>query len=117
MIFEETDLFPKEEERFDLIVSNPPYIASSVIETLTPEVRDYEPRLALDGDADGLSFYRRIVEKAPSYLYSSGYIVMEIGYDQADDVRSLLEESGRYHEIEVVKDFSGNDRVIKACFY
>ncbi len=117
VIFEETDLFPKEEERFDLIVSNPPYIASSVIETLAPEVRDYEPRLALDGDADGLSFYRRIVEKAPSYLYSSGYIVMEIGYDQADDVRSLLEESGRYHEIEVVKDFSGNDRVIKACFY
>lgn len=115
--FEETDLFPKKEEKVDLIVSNPPYIASSVIETLAPEVKDYEPRLALDGDADGLCFYRRIVDKAPSYLYSSGYLIMEIGYDQADDVRGLLLENGRYHEIEVVKDFSGNDRVIKACFY
>ncbi len=115
--FEETDLFPLNEEKVDLIVSNPPYIASSVIETLAPEVKDYEPRLALDGDADGLSFYRRIVDMAPSYLYSSGYLIMEIGYDQADEVRNLLLENGRYHEIEVVKDFSGNDRVIKACFY
>ncbi len=115
--FDETDLFPLNEEKVDLIVSNPPYIASSVIETLAPEVKDYEPRLALDGDADGLSFYRRIVDKAPSYLYSSGYLIMEIGYDQADEVRNLLLENGRYHEIEVVKDFSGNDRVIKACFY
>lgn len=115
--FEETDLFPLNEEKVDLIVSNPPYIASSVIETLAPEVKDYEPRLALDGDADGLSFYRRIVDKAHSYLYSSGYLIMEIGYDQADAVRNLLLENGRYHEIEVVKDFSGNDRVIKACFY
>ena len=115
--FEETDLFPKREEKVDLIVSNPPYIASDVIETLAPEVKDYEPRLALDGDTDGLSFYRRIVDKAPSYLFSSGYLIMEIGYDQADDIRRLLLENGRYHEIEVVKDFSGNDRVIKACFY
>ena len=115
--FEETDLFPKKEEKVDLIVSNPPYIASSVIETLAPEVKDYEPRLALDGDADGLCFYRRIVDMAPSYLYSSGYLIMEIGYDQAEDVRRLLLENGKYHEIEVVKDFSGNDRVIKACFY
>lgn len=114
--FAHTDLFP-DEEKFDLIVSNPPYIASDVIENLAPEVKDFEPRLALDGDKDGLSFYRRIVDNAPAYLYSSGYLVMEIGYDQADDVRSLLERNGRYHEIEVVKDFSGNDRVIKACFY
>ena len=114
--FAYTDLFP-DEEKFDLIVSNPPYIASDVIENLAPEVKDFEPRLALDGDKDGLSFYRRIVDNAPAYLYSSGYLVMEIGYDQADDVRSLLERNGRYHEIEVVKDFSGNDRVIKACFY
>ena len=88
-----------------------------MIETLAPEVKDYEPRLALDGDADGLCFYRRIVDMAPSYLYSSGYLIMEIGYDQAEDVRRLLLENGKYHEIEVVKDFSGNDRVIKACFY
>ncbi len=115
--FLETDLFPKEVKKFDLIVSNPPYIASDVIEMLAPEVKDYEPRLALDGDSDGLSFYKRIVAMAPSYLYSSGYLIMEIGYDQAETVKKLLEENGSYHEIEVVKDFSGNDRVIKACFY
>ncbi len=115
--FLETDLFPKEVKKFDLIVSNPPYIASDVIEMLAPEVKDYEPRLALDGDSDGLGFYKRIVAMAPSYLYSSGYLIMEIGYDQAETVKKLLEENGSYHEIEVVKDFSGNDRVIKACFY
>jgi len=115
--FLETDLFPKEVKKFDLIVSNPPYIASDVIGMLAPEVKDYEPRLALDGDSDGLSFYKRIVAMAPSYLYSSGYLIMEIGYDQAETVKKLLEENGSYHEIEVVKDFSGNDRVIKACFY
>ncbi len=115
--FLETDLFPQEVQKFDLIVSNPPYIASDVIETLAPEVKNYEPRLALDGDEDGLGFYKRIVVKAPSYLYSSGYLIMEIGFDQAEAVRKLLEENGSYHEIEVVKDFSGNDRVIKACFY
>ncbi|MBE5823751.1 MAG: peptide chain release factor N(5)-glutamine methyltransferase [Butyrivibrio sp.] len=115
--FLETDLFPKEVKKFDLIVSNPPYIASDVIGMLAPEVKDYEPRLALDGDSDGLGFYKRIVAMAPSYLYSSGYLIMEIGYDQAETVKKLLEENGSYHEIEVVKDFSGNDRVIKACFY
>ncbi|MBR1642725.1 MAG: peptide chain release factor N(5)-glutamine methyltransferase [Butyrivibrio sp.] len=115
--FLETDLFPKDVKKFDLIVSNPPYIASDVIKMLAPEVKDYEPRLALDGDSDGLGFYKRIVAMAPSYLYSSGYLIMEIGYDQAETVKKLLEENGSYHEIEVVKDFSGNDRVIKACFY
>ena len=115
--FLETDLFPKDVKKFDLIVSNPPYIASDVIEMLAPEVKDYEPRLALDGDSDGLGFYKRIVAMAPSYLYSSGYLIMEIGYDQAETVKKLLKENGSYHEIEVVKDFSGNDRVIKACFY
>ena len=116
--FTETDLFPESgQEKFDVIVSNPPYIRSDVIETLEPEVRDYEPRLALDGSEDGLSFYRRIADKAPEYLYSSGYLIMEIGYDQAEAVKELLERKGCYHAIEVIKDFSGNDRVIKACYY
>ncbi len=115
--FIKTDLFPEAGDKFDVIVSNPPYIASSVIETLAPEVKDFEPRLALDGDEDGLTFYRRIIDKAPEYLFSSGYLIMEIGYDQAEAVTELLKASGRYHEIEVVKDFSGNDRVVKACFY
>ena len=118
--FIETDLFPEipdKDKRYDLILSNPPYIASSVIEGLAPEVRDYEPRLALDGDEDGLAFYRRIVQNAGDYLYSSGYLIMEIGYDQAEAVMGLMEADGRYHDIEVIKDYGGNDRVIRACFY
>ncbi len=115
--FEETDLFPKVKERFDIVVSNPPYISSKVIEGLAPEVKDYEPRLALDGSEDGLEFYRRIISGAGEYLFSSGYLIMEIGYDQAQAVKDILEESGKYHEIEIIQDFSGNDRVVKACFY
>ncbi|WP_026651667.1 peptide chain release factor N(5)-glutamine methyltransferase [Butyrivibrio proteoclasticus] len=117
-MFVETDLFPEADgSKFDVIVSNPPYIASDVIETLAEEVKDYEPRLALDGDTDGLKFYRRIVDKAPDYLYSSGYLIMEIGYDQGEAVTKLLEDHGKYHDIEVVKDYQGNDRVVRACFY
>ena len=118
--FVQTDLFPEKTadgSKFDLIVSNPPYIESSVIETLAPEVKDYEPRLALDGDADGLTFYRRIVDTAPEYLYSSGYLIMEIGYNQAETVSQLLNEKGCYHDIEVIKDYAGNDRVVRACYY
>ncbi len=116
--FIKTDLFPEESMgKFDLIVSNPPYIASAVIETLAPEVKDYEPRLALDGDEDGLVFYRRIIDNAPKYLFSSGYLILEIGYDQAEAVKGLLEEKGHYHDIEVIQDYSGNDRVVRACYY
>lgn len=118
--FIETDLFPEvpeKDKRYDIIVSNPPYIASSVIEELAPEVKDYEPRLALDGDEDGLTFYRRIIDNAGDYLYSSGYLIMEIGYDQARAVTELMEANGKYHEIEVIKDYGGNDRVIRACYF
>lgn len=116
--FLKTDLFPGEESgKFDVIVSNPPYIASDIIGTLAPEVKDFEPMLALDGDADGLKFYRRIIKEAPKYLYSSGYLIMEIGYDQAEAVTELLNEAGSYHDIEVIKDYAGNDRVVRACYY
>ena len=115
--FIKADLYPSGDVKADIIVSNPPYIKRSVIDTLEPEVKDYEPRLALDGDEDGLLFYRRIIDRAGEFLYSSGYLIMEIGYDQADEVKSLLEENGHFHSIEVVKDFSGNDRVIRACFF
>lgn len=116
--FIETDLFPTENiGKFDIIVSNPPYIASSVIETLAPEVKDHEPRLALDGSEDGLVFYKRIIDRAPEFLYSSGYLLLEIGYDQADAVVKLLEDKKVYHDIQVVKDLGGNDRVVSACFY
>ena len=116
--FVKTDLFPEWDlGKFDIIVSNPPYIASKVIEELAPEVRDYEPRLALDGDEDGLVFYRRIVDRASEFLNSSGYLLMEIGYDQKDALVSMLEEKGRFHDIQVIKDLGGNDRVVSACFY
>ena len=116
--FIETDLFPdKTIGKFDVIVSNPPYIATEVIKTLAPEVKDYEPNLALDGSKDGLEFYRRIVNGAGEYLFSSGYLIMEIGYDQAEAVKALLTENGKYHDIEVIKDYAGNDRVVRACYY
>ncbi|MBR1669563.1 MAG: peptide chain release factor N(5)-glutamine methyltransferase [Butyrivibrio sp.] len=116
--FIRTDLFPDNScGRADIIVSNPPYIARSVIESLESEVKDYEPRIALDGDEDGLLFYRRIAERAGEFLFSSGYLFLEIGYDQADAVTDILQREGCYHEIEVVKDFSGNTRVVKACYY
>ena len=116
--FVRTDLFPEESDgKFDLIVSNPPYIASKVIDTLAPEVRDYEPRLALDGSEDGLVFYRRIIEETPKFLYSSGYLLLEIGYDQGQAVKEMLEDKKVYHDIQVIKDLGGNDRVVSACFY
>ncbi len=117
-LFIKSDIFPQEEkDKFDIIVSNPPYVESAVIDTLEPEVKDYEPRIALDGDADGLTFYKRIADRACDYLFSSGYLIMEIGYDQAEAVREILDKKGFYHDIEVIKDFSGNDRVIRACYY
>ncbi len=109
--FVESDLFAAVSEKYDIIVSNPPYIASSVIETLSEEVRDYEPRQALDGDVDGLFFYRRIIAGAADYLYSGGMLFLEIGYDQAEAVCELMTVSG-FKEVEVVKDLAGLDRVV-----
>ena len=98
-------------EQFDIIVSNPPYIKTSVIETLMPEVKDYEPHLALDGQEDGLFFYRQIIAKADEFLMGGGMLFFEIGYDQGEGVRRLMEKAG-YMEIEVIKDFAGLDRVV-----
>lgn len=98
---------------FDIIISNPPYIASSIIETLMPEVKDYEPLIALDGKEDGLYFYRQIIEKAPSYMRKGAMLFLEIGYDQAEAVRFMLQKSG-FVEIEVIKDYAGFNRVVKA---
>lgn len=106
-----TDLFENVEGRFDLILSNPPYIKSGVIDTLMPEVRDNEPRLALDGMEDGLYFYRIIVSQARKYIKDEGYVVFEIGNDQAEDVQHLLVESG-YDDVHVVRDLCRNDRVV-----
>lgn len=116
--FVKTDLFPGEDMgKFDIIVSNPPYIATKVIDTLAPEVKDYEPRLALDGSEDGLLFYRRIVDSVHKYLFSNGYLFLEIGYDQGKALTDMLKENGHFHDIEVIRDYAGNDRVVRACFY
>lgn len=99
--------------RFDIIVSNPPYIASAEIESLMPEVRVHEPRMALDGKEDGLSFYRRIITGAGEYLVPGGRIFFEIGFDQAMAVSELLHENG-FQDIHVKKDYAGLDRVVFA---
>lgn len=96
---------------YDCIVSNPPYIRTDVIETLSEEVRLHEPYQALDGKADGLYFYRRIIAEARSYLKPGGHIFFEIGYDQGEAVKNLLLEDG-YAEVEVRKDLAGLDRVV-----
>lgn len=104
------------EERFDLIVSNPPYIETAVIDALMPEVREHEPRMALDGGADGLGFYRRIAQEAGNYLSGGGKLFFEIGCEQADDVRKIMETAG-FGEIQVVRDFAGLDRVVYGSWF
>lgn len=100
-------------DRFDVIVSNPPYIRDDVIKTLSPEVKDHDPYIALSGGKDGLDFYRRIIKKAPDFLSSEGKIFLEIGYDQSESVTALLREAG-FKNIETIKDYAGLDRVVKA---
>lgn len=113
--FVHSDLFEAIDEKFDIIVSNPPYIRTDVIETLMPEVRDHDPRMALDGTADGLYFYRKIIEESEHYLKRGGQLFFEIGHDQAEDVVSLMQCHG-YKEIEVKKDYAGLDRVVYGTF-
>lgn len=103
-------------ERFDIIVSNPPYIKTDVIDTLMPEVRVHEPLTALDGGVDGLSFYRRIAKEAGAYLNGGGMLFFEIGCEQAENVRDILEKAG-FREISVVKDFAGLDRVVYGSWF
>lgn len=100
-------------ETFDVIVSNPPYIPSAVIGELEPEVRDYEPRLALDGEADGLKFYRKIASESGRFLKPGGRLYLEIGYDQGEAVGCLLKDAG-FTEVKVIKDIPGHDRVVAA---
>lgn len=110
-----SDLFAQIEGSFDVIVSNPPYIATAVIDTLDVEVKDHEPRLALDGEADGLTFYRRLAAEAPEYLADGGRMYLEIGYDQGEAVSGLLREVG-FSEVRVIRDLAGLDRVVAAVY-
>jgi release factor glutamine methyltransferase len=100
-------------DRYDAIISNPPYIAGAVIDTLMEEVRDHEPLVALFGGEDGLEFDRRIIEGADSHLVPGGVILFEIGYDQGEAVSDMLREHG-YRDVKVIKDLAGLDRVVKA---
>lgn len=113
--FFQGDLFSAVEGTYDIIVSNPPYIKSEVVDTLMPEVREYEPRMALDGQEDGLYFYRRICKEAKEYLLPQGRLMFEIGHDQGCEVAELLQEEG-YSEIEVRKDYAGLDRMVFAVW-
>ncbi len=110
------DLFEGMVDTFDMITANPPYIPRQVIETLMPEVREFEPMMALDGHEDGLYFYRRIAEEAGRYLHDDGHIFLEIGYDQGPDVKKIMEDQG-YHNVEVIKDYAKDDRVVHAVRY
>ncbi len=110
--FIKSDLFQNVEGKFDYILSNPPYIRSSEIDGLMDEVRLHEPHLALDGGEDGLDFYRKIAHEAKEYLESEGRLFFEIGFDEGDALREILSSEG-YKDIEVVRDYSGNERVVR----
>ena len=109
--FVQSDLFFRIPGTFDMIVSNPPYIVSSVIGSLMEEVRDHEPLMALDGGTDGLDFYRRIVPESVDHLNPGGWLIVEIGYDQGDLVRSMFIDH-QYEDVDVIRDLGGNDRVV-----
>ena len=113
--FLKSDLFSAldPEKKYDIIASNPPYIPTEVLNGLEPEVKDYEPRMALDGSEDGLAFYRRIAVAAPAFLRAGGRIYLEIGYDQGAAVEELLWNNG-FARTRVVKDAAGRDRVVCA---
>lgn len=113
--FIQSDMFNDIDKCFDIIVSNPPYIKTEEINTLSKEVQN-EPHLALDGGQDGLYFYRKIIEQAHKYLNENGYICLETGEDQKDEVLKLIAQSKTYKDIKTYTDLAGNDRVI-ICKY
>lgn len=103
---------PFEGQKFDLIVSNPPYIPTAEIAGLQPEVRDYEPRGALDGGKDGLDFYRSIIPAAPSFLETDGWLLLEVGIGEAPDVLKIIEATGVFYELFSASDPGGIERVV-----
>lgn len=103
----------EQSQRYDIIVSNPPYIPSRVVDGLMLEVREHEPRMALDGTEDGLEFYRRITEESTKYINDGGWLMYEIGCEQGEDVSGIMLDNG-YSDVKVIKDLAGLDRVVVA---
>ena len=108
-----SDWFSRVDGRFDLIVSNPPYLAPSELKSVSPEVRDHEPAMALTDGADGLSTYRVIASQAQGFLNARGRVIVEIGWQQGQDVSILFQEQG-WGEVSILPDLNGHDRVICA---
>ena len=115
VVFRKSDLFENinDDEKFSIIVSNPPYIKTDLIDSLQIDVRDFEPRLALDGGSDGLDFYRRISRQAKKHLLHGAMLIYEIGFDQGKTVKEILLKEG-YKDISLIKDFQGLDRIVLA---
>ena len=109
--FIQSDLFENVTGSYDLIISNPPYITTEECGKLMPEVKDYEPMLALDGKEDGLYFYKKIIKEAKNYLNPDGMLAFEIGYDQGEAVKSLMEAQD-FDCVEIKKDLAGLDRLV-----
>jgi len=111
-LFEGSLFEPFSGQRFDLIVSNPPYIPTADLEALQPEVRDFEPRQALDGGTDGLDFYRLIIPAATDYLNPGGWLLFEVGIGQTKSVQALFELTGKFSDLFTAKDPNGIERVV-----
>ncbi len=113
--FIKSDIFENITEKYDIIISNPPYIQSDIIKTLIPQVKDYEPLSALDGGKDGLYFYKKIISECKNYINKNGALLFEIGYNQSFEVSELLSEKG-FGEIKTTKDYAGLDRVVSSVY-
>ena len=116
LLLRQSDLFSEIPERFDVITANPPYIESAEIESLSVEVRDHEPRLALDGAADGLAFYRRLAAESGAHLKPGGRLYLEIGMAQGAAVASLL-KAAAFSDIQIIRDLAGRDRIVKGSMH
>jgi len=106
-----SNLFENIVDQYHIIVSNPPYIPKQDIETLMDEVKLHDPLLALDGGSDGLDFYREIIKESSNYLLDNGFLFFEIGYNQGEDIKKMMEEYA-YEAVEIIKDLAGLDRVV-----
>jgi release factor glutamine methyltransferase len=108
------NIFEPLKEKVDLVVSNPPYIPSSEIDNLQTDVKDWEPRQALDGGEDGLDYIRKLIESAPNHLTTKGLLLIEIGFDQGNKAIKLTQDNKKYDEVKIIKDINGKDRILKA---